>query len=210
MKAGSEDAQRDWRRPSRRGWPLRLLAIIVIASLLGLLAWATLTAGEGRTLVAQVAEGERPRAPEFQLGVIWSRAETWPPSLEPVVADERLALAELRGHPVVVNFWASWCIPCREEAPILAASARSHDGQVAFLGVDIQDLRADALGFLREFDVPYVSVRDRSMKTAESYGLTGVPETYFIDRRGRVASHRAGPVSRVTLEEGITASRGIP
>jgi cytochrome c biogenesis protein CcmG, thiol:disulfide interchange protein DsbE len=181
-----------------------------MAALLGLLAWATLTAGEGKTLVTRVAAGKRPPAPGFELAVIWPRAQTWPRTLRPALADGRLALSELRGHPVVINFWASWCIPCREEAPILGASARAHAGEVAFLGIDVQDLRADALGFLREFAVPFVSVRDRSNKAIDDYGLTGVPETYYVDRRGRVAAHWPGPVSRDTLEDGIAAALRTP
>ena len=195
---------------SRSRWPLRVLALSVVAALLLLLAWATLTAGRGRTLVARVAKGERPPAPGFKLAVIWPRAETWPPALRPALADRRLALPELRGHPMVINFWASWCTPCREEAPILAAAARSHAGQVTFLGVDVLDLPTDALAFLREFDVPYVSVRDRLNKAFDDYGLIGVPETYYVDRRGRVVAHWPGPVSRDTLEEGIAAALRVP
>jgi cytochrome c biogenesis protein CcmG/thiol:disulfide interchange protein DsbE len=191
---------------SRWRWTLRVLGLSLVAALLGLLVWATVTAGKGKTLVERVAAGERPRAPDFELRVIWSRSETWPQALRPALEDGRLAASELRGHPVVINFWASWCIPCREEAPILAASARRHAGEVVFLGVDVQDLSTEALAFLREFEVPYVSVRDGTNATNEDYGLTGVPETYYLDRRGGIVAHRPGAVSEGLLEEGIAAA----
>jgi cytochrome c biogenesis protein CcmG/thiol:disulfide interchange protein DsbE len=104
---------------------------------------------------------------------------------------------------VVVNFWASWCIPCKEEAALLAASARAHRGRVVFLGIDVQDFKSDARGFLKRFDTPYVSVRDGSGSTYTDYGLTGVPETYWIDARGRIVAHYAGQIDRAQLEDGI-------
>jgi cytochrome c biogenesis protein CcmG/thiol:disulfide interchange protein DsbE len=195
-------------RPSRWRWPLRLVALSVVVGLFGLLAWATLSAGRGNSLVARIAAGEAPPAPSFALEVLWPRAETWPVVARRRVADGRLDLGELRGRPVVVNFWASWCIPCRDEAPILYASARAHAGMVVFLGIDVQDLKTDALAFSREFDTPYVSVRDRGNGTYEDYGLTGVPETYYLDARGRIVAHTPGAVSRRTLEQGIATSAG--
>jgi cytochrome c biogenesis protein CcmG/thiol:disulfide interchange protein DsbE len=82
---------------------------------------------------------------------------------------------------------------------------------VAFVGIDVQDLRTDALAFLREFDVPYVSVRDRDNEVFEAYGVTGVPETYYLDQRGRIVSHTPGAITRDTLEAGIGAAlRGAP
>jgi cytochrome c biogenesis protein CcmG/thiol:disulfide interchange protein DsbE len=114
----------------------------------------------------------------------------------------------LRGHPVVVNFWASWCIPCKKEAPLLAASARTHRGQVVFLGIDVQDFKSDARRFLRRFDTPYVSVRDGPGSTYGDYGLTGVPETYWLDARGRIVAHYAGQIDRDQLEEGIRLASG--
>jgi cytochrome c biogenesis protein CcmG/thiol:disulfide interchange protein DsbE len=188
---------------TRLRWTLRLLAISAITGLFVLLGWATLTAGSGQRLVARVAAGELPRAPEFELEVIWPRTDTWPRGTRSTLGDGRLALSELRGRPVVINFWASWCGPCRDEAPILRASAEAHAGRVVFLGIDIQDLEGDALSFLREFDVPFVSARDGSNGTYDEYGLTGVPETYYVDGRGRIVAHTPGPVSRTTLEDGI-------
>jgi cytochrome c biogenesis protein CcmG/thiol:disulfide interchange protein DsbE len=176
---------------------------VVMAALVGLLAWATLAAGQGRSLVQRIAAGEEPPAPAFELGAIWPEDKRWPADLAEQLEDGDLSVEELRGRPAVINFWASWCIPCREEAPILAASARAHEGEVRFIGVNIQDLRADALSFLREFEVPYVSVRDKTNATYQAYGLTGVPETYYLDARGRIVAHSLGAVSRSELEDAI-------
>jgi cytochrome c biogenesis protein CcmG/thiol:disulfide interchange protein DsbE len=103
----------------------------------------------------------------------------------------------------VLNFWASWCIPCKEEAPFLAAASLAHRRDVAFLGVDIQDFESDARDFLDELDVPYPSVRDGTSKTHSAYGLTGAPETYYIDAEGRIVEHAKGAVSRRELEAEI-------
>jgi cytochrome c biogenesis protein CcmG/thiol:disulfide interchange protein DsbE len=195
-------------RPSRWRWPLRVAALSVVVGLVALLAWATLSAGRGNSLVSRIAAGEAPPAPPFSLEVLWPRTETWPGETRRRLADGRLDLDELSGRPVVINFWASWCIPCRDEAPILSASARAHAGEVVFLGIDVQDLKSDALAFSREFQTPYVSVRDRGNGTYEDYGLTGVPETYYLNAGGRIVAHTPGAVSRRTLEQGIATIAG--
>src|SRR6266511_3403258 len=89
-----------------------------------------------------------------------------------------------------------------QDAPRLAASARAHAGKVAFLGIDVQDFRSDARKFLDRFDTPYVSVRAGG-DVYDDYGLTGVPETYWLDRRGRIVGHYPGEISREQLEAGI-------
>jgi cytochrome c biogenesis protein CcmG/thiol:disulfide interchange protein DsbE len=189
--------------PSPARGLLKAGAIALVVGLLALFAWATLAAGKGSSLVAQIAAGEAPRAPAFELEVMWPRTETWPRELRGAIADGSLSLADLRGRPAVLNFWASWCIPCRDEAPILNSSARAHRGEVVFVGIDVQDLRADALSFLREFDVAYVSVRDAADDTYRAYGLTGVPETYYLSADGRIVAHSPGVISRSSLEAGI-------
>jgi cytochrome c biogenesis protein CcmG/thiol:disulfide interchange protein DsbE len=186
---------------------LQGLSLIVVAALFAVLVWKLISQDEGRRLVASVKAGRAPAAPAFELPVIWGETATWPSSMRPTIADGRLALAELSGYPVVLNFWASWCIPCKEEAPLLEASARSHRGKVLFLGMNIQDLRSDARRFLREIDASYPSVRDKGSSTYGKFGLTGVPETYYLDARHRIVAHTIGQVSRTELEAGIARAR---
>jgi cytochrome c biogenesis protein CcmG/thiol:disulfide interchange protein DsbE len=193
----------------RRPWPVAVRAAVValVAALLALLVWRVIDQGRGAHLVSLIRNGKKPPAPSFVLPVLWSRAETWPVDTRGALTDGKLSPAELRGHPVVVNFWASWCIPCKKEAPLLAASARAHRGRVVFLGIDVQDFKSDARRFLKRFDTPYVSVRDGNGSTYGDYGLTGVPETYWIDARGRIVAHYAGEITRTQLDEGIRAAR---
>ncbi len=191
---------------SPRSWlslALRACAVGVVIVLVGLLVQRTLAKGEGRHLVAAIAADEQPLAPHFNLEVLWPRAETWPAPLRAAIADRKVSLTELRGHPVVLNFWASWCDPCKAEAPRLVASAQTHRGQVAFLGIDIQDFKSDARKFLTRYETNYVSVRDGGPTTYEDYGLTGIPETYYLDARGRIVAHALGEVSSEELEAGI-------
>jgi cytochrome c biogenesis protein CcmG/thiol:disulfide interchange protein DsbE len=185
---------------------LKYGASVAVAGLLALLVWATLAASRGENLVSKIAKGKKPQAPAFALSVLWPHAETWPPAAHAALVDGKLALADLRGRPVVVNFWASWCIPCREEAPRLRAAAQAHAGTVLFLGVDVQDLSGDARRFAGKYHMNYLSVRDKGDSTYRAYGLTGVPETYYLDARGRIVAHSPGEVTRSDLEEGIAAA----
>jgi cytochrome c biogenesis protein CcmG/thiol:disulfide interchange protein DsbE len=184
----------------------QLIAISAVIGLFGLLAWRVARGEAGSGFVAAIREGKRPVAPEFVLPVIWKHDENWPPKTRRALADGKLALRELRGYPVVVNFWASWCIPCKEEAPELGAGARRYRGRVVFLGIDIQDFAGDARKFMRDVDASYVSVRDGTPKTYSAYGLTGVPETFYLDRSGRAVFHSIGAVSKDDLEVGIRAA----
>ena len=196
--------------PSGRRRPLVLVlqaaALALVAGLLALLVWRVAVRDEGTGFVSDIADGKRPAAPSFSLPVIWRTAPYWPPSLRSALAEGRLSLAELRGHAVVLNFWASWCGPCADEAPLFAASARAHSGDAVFVGVDVQDLTSDARSFLRKHDVPYVAVRDGGGSVYADYGLTGVPETYYLDARGRAVAHSPGAVDRNALETGIRAA----
>jgi thiol-disulfide isomerase/thioredoxin len=189
--------------PSWLPLALRTLAVGVVIGLVGLLVQRTLAKRDGPHLLAAIKADRKPLAPDFDLNVLWPRAETWPVALRAAIADGRVSARELRGHPVVLNFWASWCVPCKAEAPRLVASAQAHSGEVAFLGIDVQNFKSDARKFLTRYDTNYVSVRDGGQTTYENYGLTGIPETYYLDARGRLVAHALGEVSRQELEAGI-------
>jgi cytochrome c biogenesis protein CcmG/thiol:disulfide interchange protein DsbE len=120
-------------------------------------------------------------------------------------AGGQLALSSLRGKAVVLNFWASWCIPCKQEAPELQAASQRWQGKdVVVLGIDAQDFSGDAKSFMRKYKVRYPVVRDGSGKVVGKYGVAGFPETFFVDRDGRiVGDHVQGPVSRDVLERNI-------
>lgn len=111
-----------------------------------------------------------------------------------------VTLSEFRGRPVVVNFWASWCVPCRREMPRLAAAARRLDGRVSFVGVNYRDQRNDALAFVRQTAVPYRSGFDGDGAVGTSYGIYGLPTTVFIDARGRIVGRYLGEMKGDTLE----------
>jgi thiol-disulfide isomerase/thioredoxin len=114
-------------------------------------------------------------------------------------------LRALRGTPVVVNQWASWCGPCRFEFPFLASAARSYRGRVAFLGVNSQDSRDGAQRFLRQHPVPYPSFYDPDVAVARSFrGGRAWPTTAFFDRTGKqVYTHAGGYASRGALDQDV-------
>lgn len=175
------------------------LAVVGVVALLGLLVWDVAHSGNGSAFAGKIRHGDKPFAPAFSLPVIWNHTETWPTALRPHLLDGKLTLHELSGYPVVINFWASWCLPCKAEAPAFASVARRFKGRVVFVGMDTQDLTASARAFLRRYKVNYVSIRDGTDTTNRAYGLTGVPETYYLDRGGRAVEHAVGIVSKREL-----------
>ncbi len=120
----------------------------------------------------------------------------------PTVADEseRIELSDLTGRPLVLNFWASWCDPCKDEAPEFARVAREMEDDVTFLGVSILDGRGAARDFVKEYGIPFESVRDTRGVIAKRYGVTGAPETVFVDPRGRVVGKYIGAFREDELE----------
>lgn len=128
-----------------------------------------------------------------------------------LVNGEKLALTDLRGKAVLLNFWASWCVPCRAEARALEAAWQQYkDRDVVFLGVNIQDREEAARNFLEEFGVKYLNGRDSSGKIAVDYGVWGIPETFFLDRQGRITYKHAGELTVPTIVRKLDdALRGI-
>jgi cytochrome c biogenesis protein CcmG, thiol:disulfide interchange protein DsbE len=197
-----------WPSALRRNLP-RVLALLAVLAVLVLLAYGLLTEGGSRAIDQSLAEGRAPLAPAFDLAVLepGSLPPNLAPRLAPATGDGRLSLEELEGTPFVLNFWASWCDPCREEAPILEQGWREHGPRgVLYLGLNMQDLTGDAQAFLEEFEVGYPTIRDPGDSVAQSYGATGIPETYFVSAEGRVVGHVLGVVSPSDLGRGAKAA----
>ena len=173
---------------------LRVLSVAGVLALLGLLVWQV-AHRHGPGVAQKVDKGRIVAAPKLDL-----------PRLD--VAG-RLDLASLRGKVVVVNFWQSSCLPCKQEARTVVAAARSYrDKGVVFLGVDALDTKGAARAYMRRYGIDYPNVRDAVATQYPDWGVTGVPETFFIDRHGRVVPpHIAGPVTRQDLDAGIRRAR---
>jgi cytochrome c biogenesis protein CcmG, thiol:disulfide interchange protein DsbE len=118
-----------------------------------------------------------------------------------------ISLAALKGKPVVLNFWASWCYPaCYEEAPLLEATWRKFKDQgLMVVGVDIQDKEANAQEFIRRFGFTFPNVPDPGSKVAIDFGVYGVPETFFVDRHGRIAYKHVGALTPALMEAQVQA-----
>ena len=103
-----------------------------------------------------------------------------------------------------MNFWASWCPPCVQELPLLERTQRglTHHGATV-LGVNIQDTTEDALGYVRRFDLTYPSLRDVDRRFARRFGTNAYPETFVVDRKGRIAALRRGPVDQTWLRQNV-------
>jgi cytochrome c biogenesis protein CcmG/thiol:disulfide interchange protein DsbE len=110
-----------------------------------------------------------------------------------VDAGAPVSLSDFRGRPILLNFWASWCEPCLDEAPMLRRAHDAFGDEVAFIGVDIRDSRPDALEFVDRHRLDYVHVRDEQLAIYRDYGLTGQPESFLIDADGDVVQHIQGP-----------------
>lgn len=163
----------------------------MLRTVLLLLLSLALGACEGGTAGVEDALGER-HLPEDRLEL---------PELDP--RGFEALLEELRGTPVVVNIWGSWCGPCRTEAPHLAALARAYEGRVQFLGVDLLDNRESARRFILEYDWPYPSVYDPRGAIRDHLGYLGQPVTFVLDRDGKRVWDWQGSVDEDLLREQI-------
>ena len=171
---------------------LQAAAVSVIALLIALFAWQVARGETTGGVADDIENGRMPHAPDFDL--------------ERLDEDGRLRLSTEEGQRVVVvNFWASWCLPCKDEADILEdAWQRWRDRGVVVVGVDAQDFQTDARRFIERYETTYPHVYDGRGSTLGRYGVTGFPETYFVDKSGRLVGERVqGPVTAEQLDRNI-------
>jgi cytochrome c biogenesis protein CcmG/thiol:disulfide interchange protein DsbE len=165
-----------------------LLVALAGAALVGLLIYGVSTQPASRTLDERVAEKRFPQAPEAGR------------TLPRLSGAGTVSLASLRGQVVVLNFWASWCEPCRDEAPLLEqAQARLSRHRATVLGVSYRDTTSDSRDFVRRYRLTFPEVRDGDGDFAGAYGTNQLPETFVIDRAGRVVAISRGEVDRSFL-----------
>jgi len=200
--------------PERRGRRRGLAAGIAAAGaalFIGLLAFGISAQSPSTTIDDSLAQGRAAPAPAFDLAILQpgNPGPLLQQRLVHAFAKGRLTVRDLRGTPVLLNIWASWCDPCREEAALLERAWRTlgRPQRTLFLGLDQQDVTGDALSFLRSYGVDYPSVRDPENDVPRSYGATGVPETFFISARGAVVDHVIGVISAAQMREGLAAAQ---
>ncbi len=159
---------------------LGLIVLVVVPAAVVLLGDET----TGAVSVPTAAPAPKP-APDFELELF---------------SGKTIKLSDFQDKkPVVLNFWASWCPPCREEAPELAKLGKRYGEDVEFIGVVTNDSQENAERFMKEFDITYENGLDRA-NIGGLYGLTGIPETFWIDRDGRIVDHWIGAISETDLE----------
>ena len=163
------------------------IAALVLVGFLGLLVWGMLNK-EPITGLSGVTRVNR-AAPDFTL-------ETF--------SGKTISLQDLRGKPVVINFWASWCPPCRVEASLIERTWRAYENRgLIFLGVNIQDRKEDALSYMREFDITYPNGPDPTGEISFDYGVSGLPVTFFISGQGEVVRRWVGAIQKSALISAI-------
>ena len=150
------------------------IAFMAVLALVGLLAYGLLSKGSANLEIGEAApDGALPK----------------------LAGDGTGSLSQYRGRWVLVNFWASWCVPCRDESPALETFYREHRGpRFTVLGIDTRDLTDDGRGFVERYGISYPQLRDGSGERSRDFGTTGVPESFLVDPAGNLALIRRGPV----------------
>jgi cytochrome c biogenesis protein CcmG, thiol:disulfide interchange protein DsbE len=161
--------------------PVPIAVICVLVALLALLAYGLVQNEPDRSLDRALARGEREPAPALELPKLGGAGKA--------------SLADYRGRVVVLNFWGTWCKPCKDESPLLERWHRRIRARGAtVLGVDMLDVTSDAENFIADYGLTYPMLKDRDGDGIEAFGVIQYPETFVIDRQGRIAAIRRGPV----------------
>jgi cytochrome c biogenesis protein CcmG/thiol:disulfide interchange protein DsbE len=168
-----------------------VLVIALLGALLAaLLVYGLAKRGNDVTLDKAISQGRRPAAPDHPL-----------PRLD---GPGQASLADFRGKVVVLNFWASWCEPCRLEAPLLEGVERRLGKRGTVLGVTYKDYASDSRKFVQRYGLTYPNLRDDRLQLAPKYGTVALPETFVIDPLGRIVALSRGEVTRAFLDRAVS------
>ena len=167
------------------------------AALIGLLVYGLSAQSPSRTIDELIARGQRPSAPDAAL------------ALPRLGAAGKSSLAALKGKVVVLNFWASWCVPCKQEAALLeGAQSTLERTRATVLGVTYLDVSPDSESFVREHRITYPSLRDTNGDFAHAYGTNQVPESFIIDRHGHIVAVERGEIGQRFVNRAIALAQG--
>ena len=170
--------------------PIPIAVLCAVVALVALLAYGLASNEPDRTVDDAVAAGQREPAPHIELPKLGSAGTA--------------SLADYKGKVVVLNYWASWCPPCRDESPLLERwHRRLTRSNATVLGVDVQDVSGDARAFATKYGLTYPMLRDGPGDTRDELGILGLPETFVIDRRGRIAAVQRGAVDDEFMREQV-------
>ena len=188
--------QQTWAGAVREAWHTAvrhkiasgLVALCVAASLVAVVVVASGSAGSAGTAPA-------PAAPAFSLPVLGH-------------SEQKVALSDYAGRPLIVNFFASWCEPCQQETPLLARFYRAEHAKVAIVGLDENDVLGSAMSFTHKEGVGYPVGFDPEVVAASAYGVAGLPQTFFLDARHRIVDRVFGAVTQADINRGIALATG--
>jgi cytochrome c biogenesis protein CcmG, thiol:disulfide interchange protein DsbE len=170
--------------------PLPLAVGLVVIALVALLVYGVNSSGPSRTLDSQLARGEKPAAPSLALTSLRN--------------GRPVSLKDYRGRVVLLNVWASWCTPCREESPLLQRwqqRMQPHGGTV--LGIDTLDIKSDALSFINRYKLTYPQLNDRDGTSIKQLGTAQYPESFVVDPHGRITALQRGPVDDKWMQANV-------
>jgi cytochrome c biogenesis protein CcmG/thiol:disulfide interchange protein DsbE len=179
-----------WRAAVRHKIVSGLIALCVAGSLVGIALASSASGASG-----QPAQPADVSAPAFSLPVLGH-------------SGQRVSIGQYSGRPLIVNFFASWCDPCKTETPLLAKFYRAEKGKVALVGLDENDVLGNAMSFTRADGVSYPVGWDPQFGIASAYGVNALPQTFFLDASHRIVDRIFGAVTLVDLKKGIALAAG--
>ena len=191
-------AREVWRTAARHKIASGLVALCVVGSLVAITlagSGSAGSAGAARAAGAGAKAAADPPAPAFSLAALGH-------------SGQHVALSDYAGQPLIVNFFASWCAPCKQETPLLAKFYRTEHGKVALVGLDENDEQSSALAFTRAEGVGYPVGFDPEVIAASAYGVAGLPQTFFLNAQHRIVDRVFGAVTQAELNRGMALATG--